>query len=133
MNTRTKQLKRESKINPPQMGIFQIRNTTNDRVFIGRTLNIEGILNRHRFALRQGNHSNRSLQSDWLEHGGENFAFEVLDVLAPSPDSSRDAENLICLEDLWLDKLQPYGQRGYNEPKKTREQRLAMIIEKRRE
>ncbi len=133
MNTRTKQLKRESKINPPQMGIFQIRNTINGKVLIGRTLNIEGILNRHRFGLRQGNHPIRSLQSDWLEHGAENFAFEVLDVLAHSDDPSRDTENLICLEDLWLDKLQPYGQSGYNEPKKTREQRLAMIIERRRE
>jgi hypothetical protein len=113
------------------MGIFQIRNAINGKVLIGRTLNLDGILNRHRFALRQGNHPNKILQSDWLEYGGENFAFEILDVLAPSADSSRDTENLICLEDLWLEKLQPYGQTGYNEPKKTREERLALIIRRR--
>jgi hypothetical protein len=113
------------------MGIFQVRNTINGRVLIGKSLNIDGILNRHRFALRQGLHSNKTLQTEWLEHGSENFTFEILDILAPSDDPSRDAENLTCLEDLWLDKLQPYGERGYNEPKTTREERLAQIIRRR--
>jgi hypothetical protein len=34
---------------------------------------------------------------------------------------------LEVLEDLWLEKLEPYGERGYNERKKTSEERLRMI------
>jgi hypothetical protein len=31
------------------------------------------------------------------------------------------------LEDLWLEKLEPYGEKGYNERKLSREERLRMI------
>jgi hypothetical protein len=34
---------------------------------------------------------------------------------------------LEVLEDLWLEKLLPYSEKGYNEPKKTTEERLQMI------
>ena len=129
-----KNLKREYKQSHTPMGVFQIRNLVNGRVLIGSSLNLPGILNRHQFALQMGKHQNRLLQTEWNEFGSENFAFEILDELTPSPDPARDYRaDLAFLEDLWLEKLEPFGERGYNERKKSREERLGMIARKRSE
>jgi hypothetical protein len=47
----------------------------------------------------------------------------------PDYDYKSDLE---VLEDLWLEKLEPYGDKGYNERKKTREERLRMIAANRK-
>ncbi len=127
-----KQLKREYQQTPRPMGIFLIRNNRNDKVFVGSSLNLPGIINRHRFSLERGLHANKALQADWNEAGGDNFAFEIVDELSASGHSEIDYRNeLAFLEDLWLDRLQPYGERGYNEPKLSREERLRRIAAKR--
>jgi hypothetical protein len=126
-----KDLKREYKETPLPIGVFQIRNLTNKKVFIGSSLNLNGIFNRHRFALNAGSHQNKSLQADWNFLGAEQFAYEVLEELEPRENLNIKKE-LEFLEDLWLEKLAPYGERGYNEPKKTREERLRMIAANRK-
>ncbi|MFN0083846.1 MAG: GIY-YIG nuclease family protein [Blastocatellia bacterium] len=132
MKEKNRELKREYRQTARQMGIWQIRNLVNEKALIGAALDLRGILNRHQFELRQGGHQNRTLQADWDRFGAENFAFEILDELTPSETPARNyREELLFLEDLWLDRLQPYGDREYNEPKKTREQRLHMIAENR--
>lgn len=123
-----KELKREYKQNLRPMGVFQIRNTVNEKVFIGSTLNLPGIFNRHEFQLKMGGHPNKILQADWNVFGAENFEFEILEEVFPRENPDYDyAADLEVLEDLWLEKLEPYGERGYNERKKTREERLRMI------
>jgi hypothetical protein len=67
------------------MGVYQVRNSTNDRVLLGRSVDLPSILNRERAQLRLGSHRNAELQRDWNELGPDAFAFEVLDTLAP-PD-----------------------------------------------
>ncbi len=114
------------------MGVFQIRCLANEKVFVGSTLNLPGIFNRHRAGLQAGIHQNKALQADWNAFGAAGFAFEILDELTPRPDPAYDyREDLTVLEDVWLEQLQPYGARGYNEPKKSRDQRLHMIAENR--
>ena len=128
-----KELIREYKETHRPMGVFQIRNKANEKVFIDSSLNVPGKINRHRFALNAGLHASRSLQADWHEFGAESFEFEVLEDVAPreSPDYDYKSD-LEVLDDLWLEKLEPYGKRGYNEKKKTRDERLRMIAENRR-
>ena len=121
-----KEAKQNYKLNPQPMGVFQIRNLTNEKVFVGSSLNLDGILNRHKFALIAGSHQNKALQADWNEFGAENFAFEILEELEPRENLDNKRE-LNFLEDLWLEKLQPFGERGYNERKMTRQERLRMI------
>jgi hypothetical protein len=129
-----KSLKREYKQGHPTMGVFQIRNLTNDKVLVGAALNLPGILNRHQFQLQMGRHPNRLLQADWNEFGRDNFAFEVLDELTPSDKPDRDyLADLAFLEELWIEKLEPFGDRGYNERKRGREERLRMIARNRSE
>lgn len=128
MSDKKKKLKEEYKQKGDPMGVYQIRNTVNDKVLIGASLNLTGILNRHKFGLQMGNHQNRTLQAEWNEFGAESFAFEILDELTPTEAPGRDyREDLASLEELWLEKLQPYGDRGYNEKKMGREERLRMI------
>ena len=95
--------------------------------------NIPGKINRHKFALNLGNHANKSLQADWNELGETAFEFETIEPVEPRDDANYDyAADLVTLEDLWLEKLEPYSERGYNERKKTREERLRMIAATRR-
>ncbi len=120
--------KLEYKLSHRPMGVFQIRNLTNDKVFVDSSLNIPGKINRHRFTLNAGSFKSRSLQKDWNELGEASFEFETLAPVAPRSDLNYDyAADVQFLEDLWLERLQPYCERGYNERKLTREERLAMI------
>jgi hypothetical protein len=41
------------------------------------------------------------------------------------------ATYLALLEEIWLEKLQPYGERGYNEKRKGKEGRLREIAQRR--
>jgi hypothetical protein len=62
-----------------------------------------------------GLHANRALQEDWNEFGPEVFEFETLDTLKPpdSPDYDPSGD-LRALEEMWLEKLSPFDERGYN-------------------
>ena len=110
-----KALLREYKETPRPAGVYQIRNTVNGKAFVGSSVNLPAILNRHRTELRAGGHRNRELQKEWAEFGPDAFEFEVLDTLAPHERADYDASaDLRALEELWLDKLSPFGERGYN-------------------
>jgi hypothetical protein len=128
-----KAAKLEYKLSHRPMGVFQIRNTKNDKVFIDSSTNIPGRINRYKFQLNAGMHPSTSLQTDWNEQGEATFAFETLEPVEPRDDPKYNyGSDLEVLEDLWLEKLSPYDDRGYNERKKTREERLRMIAENRR-
>jgi group I intron endonuclease len=110
-----KALAREYKETPRPMGVYRIRNTVNGKLLVGSSVNLPAILNRHRAALRFGGHTNRELQKDWAEFGPEAFEFEVLDTLAPQERPGYNpSDDLRALEQLWLDKLSPFDERGYN-------------------
>lgn len=128
-----KDVKREYKQNLRPMGVFQIRNTINNKILLGSTMNLDGVFNKNQFQLKAGNHPSKSLQNDWENFGAENFAFEILEEVFPraNPDYDYKAD-LEVLEDLWLEKLEPYGDKGYNGRKKTREERLRMIAANRK-
>ena len=132
MGDKKKELIKEYKQNHRPMGVYQIRNTVNNKVFVGASLNLPGILNRHKFALNMGSHSCKTLQAEWNEYGSESFVFEILDELTPREDPKYNyADELACLVEMWLENLQPYGDRGYNEKKKSKDEKLRQIASKR--
>lgn len=103
------------KQNPPPMGVFQIRHVPSGRIFVVSARNLRGIMNSHRFQLRSGSHPNKPLQAEFTASGPDAFAFEVLDEIAPVDSAGKDAgADLQDLETLWLEKLEPYGERGFN-------------------
>lgn len=103
------------------MGIMQIQNKQNGKRLLISSVNLDGMMNREKFMLDMGNHSNKELQQDWKELGSDQFSFEILDQLKPKEDRVLDRqqlkqvkEELALLEQMWLDKLQPYGEQGYH-------------------
>jgi hypothetical protein len=109
-------LKQAYKENPPAMGVYAVRNRANGKVLVGTSLNLPGMLNRIRFELTTGMHrTSPALQEDWNRYGADSFSFETLDVLPPAKEPGADPkEELAVLESLWLDRLRPYGEAGYN-------------------
>jgi len=111
------ELKKEYKLNPPEAGIFQIKNRIKGKIFIGSAENVPGILNRHKFELKMGIHRNRELQNDYNRDGEQNFEFTVLEIVNEKKDPDFNyKEELTALKELWFEKLQPYGDKGYNKP-----------------
>jgi hypothetical protein len=116
-----KALIREYKQGHRPMGVYGIRNTANGKVLVGAGKELPTQLNSHRARLGLGMHENAALQQDWNALGPKAFEFEILDTLAPSTEPDHDStEDLRVLEKLWLEKLSPFGGRGYNpEPRPT--------------
>jgi hypothetical protein len=113
--TDRKELKQQYKERKPDMGVFAVRNLLNGRIFLGTTPDLHGALNSIRFRLKAGMHENGELQKDFSRLGEASFAFEVLDRIEPKEDPAVDvSDELKALGDLWLEKLQPYADRGYH-------------------
>jgi|SRR6266487_4540309 len=117
-----KELNREYLERPKLAGVFQVKNTATGKVLLGSSLNLEGVLNGHRFMLKTGSHRNKTLQADWNEYGADNFVFEILEVVQVKEDPNFNlSDELTLLEMIWLEKLQPVGDKGYNENSKIRQ------------
>ena len=111
-----KELNREYKERVKPAGVYQVKNLSNGKVLLNSSLNLEGPLNRHRFMLKIGSHTNKELQKDWNELGPDQFTFEILEEVQQRKDDPNFnlKDELTLLEMIWLEKLQPFGQRGYN-------------------
>jgi hypothetical protein len=121
MKTR-KEINREYKERVKPSGVFQIKNIASGKVLLGRSLNLEGPLNKHRFMLQIHSHPNQELQNDWNELGPDQSTFEILETVPIKDDSNFTLKDeLTLLEEIWLEKLQPLGERGYNCSAKVRE------------
>jgi hypothetical protein len=69
-----------------------------------------------------GSHPNQALQKDWAEFGSDRFVFEILEEVKPRDDPNFDLKDeLTLLEMIWLEKLQPFDEHGYNLNTKIRE------------
>ncbi|MGA9292402.1 MAG: GIY-YIG nuclease family protein [Ignavibacteriaceae bacterium] len=113
-----KGLKNQYKQTLRPMGIFQIKNLANGKIFIGSSSNLKGKLNSIKFQLEMGSYINKELQKDFIQFGEKNFLFETIDTLEPKQDPGYDyAEDLKTLEEMWLEKLQPFIEKGYNKRK----------------
>ncbi|CAG7618407.1 hypothetical protein PAESOLCIP111_02112 [Paenibacillus solanacearum] len=96
-------------------GVFLLRNKRNGKIGVGSHPNIEGAVNRIKFELSIGRHRDASLQHDWNADGEAGFEFEVLEKLdGPASGMPEGRKTLARMEEAWLEKLQPYGERGYN-------------------
>ena len=109
-----KELNREYAGRVKPAGIYQVRNTANGKMLLGSSLNLEGPLNRHKFMLKIGSHTNKMLQKDWNELGADFFVFEILEEVKMKDDPNFNLQDeLTLLEMIWLEKLQPV-ETGYN-------------------
>jgi hypothetical protein len=118
MTTDRKALIRQYKLTPRSMGVGAVRNTTSDKALVVAGRDLSALLNRHQAQLRLNAHGNRALQADWNTLGPGAFKFVVLDTLTPKDAPDYDpTEDLRTLEDLWLEKLNPFEPTGYHHRK----------------
>ena len=91
---------------PNTSGIYRITCTITGKFYIGSAVNLRMRRKTHFGELQRNEHGNQHLQNAWNKHGGENFIFEIMElVLIPF---------LIESEQHWLDRLQPFGDHGFN-------------------
>ena len=105
MKTR-KELKEEYKQKKFPMGVFQIRNIRNDKVFIDNSIDMESKWKRHKMELKFGTHRNINFQKDWNEYGEKSFVFEVLSKLKENEEENINyVKELKTLQDMVITEL----------------------------
>jgi hypothetical protein len=93
-----KEIGKQYKQKPPDMGIYQIKSMENGKMYIGRAMDLNGKLHSERFQLKNKMHLNSELQKDFNDLGEDKFAFEVLDRLqrkeGPNHDPGQELKDL---------------------------------------
>ncbi|MCR2806100.1 DUF2087 domain-containing protein [Paenibacillus soyae] len=116
-----------------EMGVYQIKNEANGRLFVGASTNLNGLWNKEKFVLGMGSHMNKELQKEWKQFGEEQFSFLVLETVKTDGSVRYDYKDVYdaegkelkhvskgykreveSLKEKWLEKLQPFGDKGYN-------------------
>jgi hypothetical protein len=113
-----KELLEEYKKVKTYMGVTQIVNKTNGKIYIAAYPNLKNKWLTLQSQLASGMHINSKLQSDWNEMGSEAFTYEVLEE-KETTDVTDIKWELKQMEKSWLEKLQPYGNKGYNKQPKN--------------
>jgi hypothetical protein len=98
------------------MGIYQLRNAENGKLFIESVSNLKSREFTLRMMLDDGRHPNRLLQEDWRKYDSGAFAYSVLEEVEVEPDASpaEKKKQLAEMKALWLDEKQPFDGAGYN-------------------
>jgi group I intron endonuclease len=118
---RRAELKEKYKEMEKPTGVYQIRNNVNGKVYIGSCVDINSMFNRLRFELKTGLKRIPELQNEWKQYGEDNFIFEILEELKIKEGEFQDVKHeLQKLEEKWLDRIQPYEEKGYNKRPKER-------------
>ena len=73
-----------------KIGIYYIKNLSNNKYYIGQSINIDKRINRHINELRKNKHSNKHLQSSYNKYGEKNFKFDII----------------LCCKERYLDRLE---------------------------
>lgn len=109
------------------MGVYQIRNVKNGKIFVDGTMDLEGAKNRLEF-MKQTKMSGIIPEP---EAGLGRIRRRLLRVRGTRSDQATGRERrrpyriekyrdeVDALLDLWIEKLQPFGDNGYNKPKRT--------------
>ena len=80
-------------------GIYQIRNTVNNKQYIGSAVNLNKRWKEHRLALRKGIHHSVLLQRAWNKYTEDSFEFRIIEEC--------EKAGLIKREQYYLDSLNP--------------------------
>ena len=93
------------------MGVYGIRNSRDNKVFIGFSNDLPARLNRHKAELKFGSHQNPELQKSWNSYGESSFEFEALELLDHQDiTGTRPEEELRLLAEMWIGKLEAAGK-----------------------
>ena len=83
-------------------GVYEIRNITNGKVYIGQTARFAHRWSVHRASLRGNKHHSSHLQRAWNFYGEDAFAFRILEVVDPYT-----IEKACEVEQRYMDSVKP--------------------------
>lgn len=89
-------------------GVYIIRNTVNEKVYVGSTVNFRKRYLAHRRALEKSMHHSHSLSRFAAKHGLETLLFDLLEA------TLADKNILLSTEQKWIDLLLPFRNNGFN-------------------
>lgn len=99
------------KNNTTDAGIYKIICNSNNRFYIGSSLHIVTRIRTHFNYLKCNKHTNKNLQNSYNKYGVNGFRVECIE----SVDKHLSIENLILLEQKYLDLLTPWKEEiGFN-------------------
>lgn len=102
------------KLQPTYYGVIQLKNIKNNKIYIEAVPNTKNRWAYYKMNLDNHAYRQSALQQDWDTYGEEAFTLEVL-----WEKKTTDVDNLRAelkeLKKTWLDKLQPFDDRGYNQ------------------
>lgn len=87
-------------------GIYCIRNTINNKMYVGESIDIYRRWHEHIQDLRDGIHTNTHLQRSWNKYGEENFEFNILEEC--------EEDKLFEREKYWIEAYDAFHN-GYNQ------------------
>ncbi|TBL80396.1 GIY-YIG nuclease family protein [Paenibacillus thalictri] len=95
------------------MGVAQIKNHVNGKIFIDSYPNLKNKWLTLKMQLDAGRFANAGLQKDWKQFGADAFTYEVLEQKESDKVTDMRWEQKQILKP-WFEKLQPFGDSGYN-------------------
>ena len=96
------------KENQDKSGIYIIRNTINNLIYVGSTKNINKRYKEHKNLLLNNKHQNSRIQRFVNKYGIDTLSFNLIEIV-------KNKENLIQREQFYLDLLQPFKKDiGFN-------------------
>lgn len=93
--------------------IYSITNITNDKKYIGETMDVKRRWEEHEENLDNNKHHSYKLQEDWNIYGADNFKFDILSVLDESISNYIDKYVLLIYEGYYMIKYDSIDN-GYN-------------------
>lgn len=104
---RRKELQEAYKQMKPDMGIFMIESSKNNKCLIEVGQNIKAKINRNKLQLDTNTHPYLELQKEWNEFGADSFKIEILETLKYDKDEAKTdySEELAILQMEWEEKL----------------------------
>ncbi|MFC5407082.1 GIY-YIG nuclease family protein [Cohnella soli] len=98
------------------MGVIQIKNVTNGKIYLASYPNLKNKWLMIQAQLDMGRFANLELQKDWKELGAGAFEYEVLEQKVIDDITDMKWELKVVLKP-WLERLRPYEDKGYNREK----------------
>ena len=112
---RKKELQAQYKQRKIIMGVIQIKNEENGKIFVGAYPDLRNQWQTLQARLDSGIFSSGALVRDWKAYGAGAFTYEVLEEEEqPEGTTEEVRQQLHKMEREWLELLQPYEEKGYN-------------------
>ena len=110
-----KEIIKEYKNQKHPAGLFIVKNLQENKIFIGKSLNLPAKIRGITFEVEMGSYAYSNLAQDFKRLGKEKFEILILDQIEVKDETDKElSSELETLEDMWVKKLKNEGITFYN-------------------